>query len=292
VNVEWGIPFVLTTPYGVLNINDYGNPMADSGVTLKLDPSKCGTSAGIRLTRDNRSQKDGSIVHREFTEGYTIHFGGWLMLEPDVPACDADLRAAWDEIQLHMHVLLGNDQHLDGDTSRLTWQPTGFGDTRLLGDLRLLEEAQAAVGEAITEVAFALHSPYPYAISGTENTETLVDVGASAVITNGGNVPTFPVFKIHGPIAGMAQLTNVTTGHTFIYDTALPGASVIDVGDYGLVGTFAENIYLNGAGLNLKPGVDVEQSDYWPLAPGPNTVQIENGDSGVTIDVIWNDAWY
>lgn len=291
MNVEWDIPMELLTPYGTLPFNDEiggGNT-----VQLLLDPARCQTSAGIRLTRDPFSQRDGSIVHREFTEGYAVHMAGWIMADQDTPACAADLRETWETLQMHLHVLLGNDPGgvLTGDNNRLIWTPSGTGGVnRLLGDVRLLEEAQTSFDAGITQFAFALHSRFPYAISITEHTES-ISQGSSTVLANGGNVPTFPNFKIYGPLAGFAQITNETTGQTFVYDTALPGASIIDVGDYGFVGTFAENMYLNGAGLNLKPGIDVEQSDFWPLVPGNNNVSVD-GDTGISIDVIWNDAWY
>ncbi len=291
MNVEWDIPFDLTTPYGVLHLNDFDNPDGVSGVTLKFDPGKCSTSAGIRLTRDNLSQKDGSIIHREFTEGYTIHLAGWAMLDNDTPACAADLRIFWQEVQRAMHALLGNDVTLDGDNARLTWTPTAYGQDRILGNVRLLEEATCQIDEAIAEVAFALHSPYPYAIDATENTETITEGAGSVVLTNGGNVPTYPNMKLNGLIVGQARVNNETSGKSFVYDTGLPGAQIIGLGDYGFVGTFLENIYLNGAGANLKAGVDVEQSDFWALEPGDNTITVE-GDSGITVDVIWNDAWY
>lgn len=291
MNVEWDIPFTITTPYGDLTIGDFSNPEPLSGVTLALDPGKCGTAAGLRLTRDNIPQGDGSIIHREFTEGYTMKFGGWAMLDRDTPACAAELRVFWEEVQRHMHVLLGNDVPLNSDNARIGWQPTGFGDTRLLTNLRILEEAVASVEDVITTVAFALHSPFPYAISGTEQTTPAQEGGGSVVVTNGGNTPAFPNFKIYGPLVGFVQITNVTSGKTFVYDTALPGASVIAGGDYAFVGTFAQNIYLNGDEDNLKPGVDVQQSDFWTLEPGDNTITVD-GDSGVQVDIIWNDAWY
>ncbi len=288
MNVEWSIPFAITTPYGTLPLN---SEEIVSGVTLVLDPAKCGTSAGIRLTRDNISQGDGSIIHREFTEGYVMRFGGWLMLDKDTPACDSDLRSIWEEIQRHLHSLLGNDVPLDGDNARITWQPTGYGDTRLLGNIRLLEEAVATLDGGITDVAFAIHSPYPFAVSGTEQMETVTEGAGSIVITNGGNVPAYPNMKLNGLIVGQARVNNETSGKSLVYDTALPGAVVIGLGDYGFVGTFAQNIYLNGSGLNLKPGIDVEQTDFWTLEPGDNTISLE-GDSGITADIIWNDAWY
>lgn len=281
----------ILTPYGTLPLNA---PIGGGNdVSIVLDPARCQTSAGVRLTRDPYSQNDGSVVHREFTEGYAVHFAGWLMLTESQPACDSDLRETWETLQMHLHVLLGNDPGgvLTGDNNRWIWTPSGMGgENKLLGNIRLLEEAQASYDSGITQVAFAVHSPFPFAISETERTES-IGQGSSTVILNGGNVPAYPNFKINGPIAGFAQITNETTGQTFIYDTSFPGASIIDVGDYGFVGTFAENIYLNGAGLNLKPGVDVENSDFWTLAPGNNTVSVD-GDTGISIDIIWNYTWY
>jgi Siphovirus-type tail component, C-terminal domain len=288
MNVEWDIPFLLTSPYGTFPFNE---PEGISGMTLVLDPTKCSCSAPIRLTADNVSQGDGSILHREFVEGYQMRFGGWIMEAQDQPACAADLRSFWDELQRHLHALLGNDVALDGDNSRVQWTPTDYGQDRLLAELRLLEEAVAAYDGGVTSVTFAIHSRFPFAVDALEQTQRVEEGGGSEIVVNGGNAPAYPLFKFYGPIAGEVQISNLTRDQTWIYDTALPGASVILVGDYGLAGTFAQNVYLNGAGANLKPGVDVEQSDFWTLAPGPNTISVD-GDSGVQVDIIWNNAWY
>lgn len=292
MNVEWDIPFLLTSPYGDLPFNDYANPEPVSGVTLKLDPSKCSTSAGLRLTRDNLSQRDGSIVHREFTEGYTIHLSGWAMLDDDTPACGADLRAFYQELQRAMHALLGNDVVLDGDNARLAWSPAGYGQNRLLTELRVLEEVTVQIEEAIAEVSFALHSPHGYAIDALQQMENITDIGSSVVITNGGNTPTYPAILINGLVVGSAEIANAANGKTFVYDTGLPGAQIIGLGDYAFISTFGESVYLNGSGANLKAGVDVEASDFWPLEPGDNLISLPSGDSGLSVDIIWNDAWY
>lgn len=295
MNVEWDIPFVLTSPYGDLPFNDYGSPEPVSGVTWKLDPSKCSTLAPIRATNDNRSQRDGSVLHREFTEGYEIRLSGWAMLDDDTPACGADLRNFYQELQRACHALLGNDVVLDGDNARLTWTPAGYGDTRLMLNIRLLEEVAVQIDEAIAEVSVAFKGPLPYAVDGTEQTLTITEGTGSnpGVALNAGNTPEYPNIKVYGPIAGRFELSNAEAGKTFVYDTSLPGAHVILTGHYAFINMFEESIYLDGSGQNLKAGVDVENSDFYALEPGNNTLTLEPGtDSGTVADVIWNNAWF
>ncbi len=279
MNVEWNIPFELLSPYGTFPLNSAGGT---SGVSFVLDPTKCAAFAGIRETSDPMPQAHGSIIHREFSEGISMRFGGWVMLDRDVPACDADLRAAFDELSLHLHALYGADHVLGNDNARVTWSPTSAND-RILADIRLLEELTPTFDPAggPTEFTFAVHGKYPYALEEGETQTAL-----SATISNPGNCVVYPNFKVYGPCTTFT-LTNEETGQIILYDSGLPGAVAIGSGDYAFVGCFANNIYLNGDQVNLMAGVDIEFSEFFGLYPGSNQITITDA----TADMLWTPGW-
>lgn len=284
MNVEWDIPFTLTSPYGILDLNVIDGT---AGAAFVLDPTKCLAFAGVRSTIDPMPQAHGSIVHREYSDGYSMRLGGAIMLEKDVPACGADLRAAWDALQLHLHALLGGDAAsgivLSGDNNRLQWTPTDYGQDRILGDVRLLEELTPTFDPAggWVDFSFALHSPFPYAVDQHEDSPSL-----DVTIDNPGNCVVYPNFKVYGPTTDFV-ISNVTTGQEIRYDSSQPGGVAIGGGDHAFIGCFANNIYLNGASTNLMAGIDIENSEFFGLIPGTNVLEI----SGATADVIWNAGW-
>lgn len=278
INVEWDIPFQLTTPYGtfLFNQQEYA-----TGLYFLLDKTKCSAFRGLRATTDPMPQASGSIVHREYADGYSMRLAGWIMETADIPACNADLRAGWDQLSLHVNALLGDVLDLDGDSARIQWTPTDYGQDRLLGDLRLLEELTPAFDGAITEFSFAVHAPFPYAVDQTQHTDAL-----DITIDNPGNTVVFPNFKVYGATSGFG-ITNVTTGQAIIYDAAQPGGLPIDGGDYAFVSCFGNSIFLNGSGTNLLAGLDIESSEFFGLVPGENIIEV----AGATADMIWNAGW-
>ena len=56
---------------------------------------------------------------------------------------------------------------------------------------------------------------------------------------------------------------------------------------YAEIDTFRNTIYQNGAGANLKDGLDVEMTDFFGLVPGNNVITI----SGGSVTVLWQAAW-
>lgn len=278
MNVEWDIPFTLTTPYGtfLFNQQEYA-----TGLYFLLDKTKCLAFRGLRATTDPMPQASGSIVHREFADGYSMRLAGWIMETDSAPACNADLREGWDQLSLHVNALLGDTLDLTGTNSRIQWTPTSYGQERILGDLRLLEELAPTFDGALAEFSFAVHSPFPYAVDSTEHTDTL-----DVTIDNPGNTVVYPGFHIDGATSGF-DITNVTTGQTIIYDAAQPGAIPIGGGDSAFIGCFANNIFLNDDEDNLMAGIDVENSEFFGLVPGENQITL----AGATGYMRWNAGW-
>jgi hypothetical protein len=105
-------------------------------------------------------------------------------------------------------------------------------------------------------------------------------------LTNAGTAPMYPVFQVFGPTS-FFSIGNLANGLQFVYDASLPGASAIGSGDYAEITMFRNTIYLNGDQDNLKPGVNILLSDFFPLEVGDNIVTITGADALVK----WQSAW-
>lgn len=278
--VEWQIPFLLTSPYGTLALG--------AGTGYLFDDSRCSAGAAIRQTSDDIPQGSGRILHREYVSGYEMRIGLSFMDAPDQPSCAASLREKWEALQLHLGGLLCEFTFEENDVGnrRLQWTPADYGQDRIMIATRLLEELKTTTQDgAITGASFALHSPLSYVVDETENTES-ISAGGSATITNPGNVPIYPNVRVNGAASSFTY-TNETLGLAMVYDDTLPGAITIAGGDFGFFGHFANNAYLNGDEDNLKAGIGISDSDFFPLLPGANLISADGAD----IDVIWNAGW-
>jgi len=264
---EWDIPFVLTSPYGTLNLN------AATGDRYLLIASGCDMGAPLRVTKDNVPQGNGSIMHRRFEQGYECR----LTLQPWVderPACAADLVRMLDTLNKHVRGLLnaGDNQ------GRLAWLPSGIAGYRMLDDIRLLE--RLAIGSPDSGIAsivtFAIDTAYPYAQDLTQLSTAL-----NATLTNTGTVAYWPVIKVFGPTSAWT-LQNVTTGKQLVYNgTAIAG------GNYVEVDMFRNTMYLNGNGANRISSLNMLTSDFFPLEVGANIMTI----AGATATALWAPAY-
>jgi hypothetical protein len=283
MNVEWEVPMLLTSPRGTLKFNQADDA---TGGFFMLDPTKCLAKAPIRATVDQIPQASGSILHREYREGYVMTLAGAMMEAVDNAACGVLLREMWDVLGLHLNALeceVASDEN-DVVHRRIQWTPTSYGQDRILADVRLNEDPTQGL-DTWTTFIFSLHSPYPYAIDATETTTSIGD-GATVTITNPGNCPIFPAFKVNGAATAFTY-SNLTYGFDVIYDDTLPGAIAIPGGDYAFFNHFENNVFLNGDMDNLIAGVDLDNSDFFPLMPGANAIKI----TGAGMDVIWNAGW-
>lgn len=266
---EWaGVPFVLTSPYGTLNLND------TSGDRYLLIPSGCDMGAALRVTKDNVPQGNGSILHRRFEEGYVCNLQ-MMLWKDDAVACGADLVSMLDDLNLHVRGLLnaGDNQ------GRLAWLPSGSGSYRMIDDIRLLERLVVAAPDdgGGTVVTFAVDSAYPYAQDLTQQSTAL-----NATLNNTGTVAYWPVVQVFGATSAFT-LTNVTTGKLVQYaGTAIPGG-----GQYVEIDMFRNTMYLNGNGANLISGLNMLNSDFFALEPGNNALTI----TGATATVLWAPAY-
>ena len=205
------------------------------------------------------------------------------------PACGADLREMGEKLVFNLNAI----RKFTSDSQRLSWVPTGYGDDRMIDNIELLQiwtpsydlDGQEAL------IAFAVESPFPYAIDATELDPPTIDVGDDSVLTNAGNSEMAPVFKLHGPVTVAATITNITSGVQITYDPALPGAVNIPSGHYAEINVFNGTCIKDSDGDNLIAGIDPAGSDFWPIfnfAPGDNDVGLSGAG---TLDVIYNNAW-
>lgn len=288
---EWEVQFVLETQLGNLPFNQ---PL-DTDDTLRwfqLVPGKCNAVLPVRSTDDDVPQGDGKISHRRWRSGYQAHLAVVPLIwggDPDntaEPACGADLVAMLDILGLHLNELIRTGQ-IGGPGARLVWTPSGAPD-RMFDRVQLLatsplDAAGGDLGGALVE--FDIDSAFPYYIRASETDTTIAD-GATATITNEGNTDYFPVFQIFGGFTGFTLVNHSVQDSDgndieLVYDSTLPGAAVVAAGDYIEIEFFRETAYLNGHFSNRKAGIDWRQSDFFPLVPGDNNVEVNfTGPSG------------
>jgi hypothetical protein len=109
--------------------------------------------------------------------------------------------------------------------------------------------------------------------------------GGSTFITNGGNAPASPTFRVNGPITNPV-IRNETTGQEIrlIYDIAS--------GDYIDIDVIERTIVFN-SNTNRYSALDFANSEWWELVPGSNDVRITGSAFGspASLVVNWRDAW-
>jgi hypothetical protein len=309
VIVEWDNDWDLISPFGTLGLNKLVPYKSGELGYYLLDPARCQAGAARRITRDNIAQADGEITHRKFKTGYAIELNIQLWETLTQPACGGVLRQMADLLDLHLNAI----ENTDG---RLVWTPTDWPQggasppgRRILDKARSLGPSGSGAGggfvavvtekdteSPLTSVTFAVLSPLPYVMDLTQTTTQLYPTGA--VIYNDGNANMWPVIKIHGPctkvtIQNLDALDENGNVLQLVYDSTLPGAVAIASGHYAELDFFRNTIYLDGTGANLKAGINVLQTDFWPIVPGPNAINIPPPIGGATtnIEMLWNNAY-
>lgn len=268
---DWTVPATLASMYGDLNLN------AATGDRYLLVPNGCDMWWDVRGQQVNVPQQDGSLVQERFFTGTRLKLLISLW-EDDSPACNDTLTRMMDLFTKHAASMVRA-----AASGRFLWDPEGD-DIRLLDYMQIFDREQWDWSNPDTRVTVTFDSPFPYAI---DFTQISTNITGSSGLNNVGNVPFYPVFKVNGASSSFT-LSNNTTGLSIIFNSALPGASAIPGGSYLEIDTFRNTAYLNGAGANYKPGIDVQNSDFFPLVPGTNVIQITGAPS---VDVLWQAAW-
>ncbi len=299
---EWGtVPFWLETPEGTLALNQTGT----DNRRWQLIPSKCRGVLPVRQTEDLRPQGDGAIPHRRWRSGYGIH----LAMEPVIDnggddeytsACDADLVAMLDELGLHVNAMIRTGLLPGFPNARLVWTPSGASN-RMLDRAQLASEPQCEeLGGDLggTLVEFDIDTPYPYYMEETETDTTLYGAGPQTIV-NPGNIDFFPVFDFYA--AGEDVYAFTIWNHSIQdtdgmdlqvqFNSGLPGAIPISDGDFLRINFFRGTAYLNGDSTKYMAGIDMQGTDFFPLIPGANSIEILGGSGGGLALCRSNGAW-
>lgn len=294
---EWDVLFDLVTPIGTLPINQPLDTTSDR--RFQLNPARCTGFLPVRLTEDDIPQGDGKIPHRRWRSGYQIHLALEALVgtPPDLePACGADLVAMLDLLGWHLNEIIRTGLVPGAPNARLIWAPSGTSDDRMLDRAQLasgpIHNFDGVLGGSQVEVD--IDSSFPYYIAKTENQKQIGTGGSGGTetINNPGNTDYYPTVRVQGP-ASTFDIVN----HDVVdldgnplqltYDTALPGSAGIGSGDYVEIDFFRQTAYLNGNQANLKSGIDFRVSDFFPLAPGDNDIELVGADALV----LSNGAW-
>lgn len=272
---EWTAPFTLTSPGGDIDFN------VDSGSgEYRLVSDQCQVGVDLRITTDGLPQADGEVLHRRFKTGQTMRLVCQLLKNGEIAIGD-DLVTLWAALTA---ALEGIRNPAETDTCRIQWTPTGSSSDRALDRIRLLE-APSPAGLLPKLVTFAVDTRYPYAIDLGAVSATITP--SPSTIHNGGNTDSYPIVRLNGPFSFM-QIQNLTTGLSFTYDDTLPGAVAIASGHYLELDMFEMTARNDGdPGESRKAGIDVYTSDFFPLAPGDNSLETSAG----TATVLWNAAF-
>ena len=296
---DWTVPFLLRSrvytnspsPGGVsdnpLPINSIVTFPSGTGYYL-LREDGCSLVNQVRSTKEFVPQADGSILHCRFVAGMEMTLAIQMWQDAHTLACDTLLKEMVDTLNGYLYGLLNAGDN-DG---RIDWLPSGNSSVgssyRMLEDIRLLTyPAESHQTGSPYEVTVTLDTEWPYAVDETQLAPTFV--GGSGTITNYGNRPTYPVWKIYGPYDGFV-ITNLTTGDTFSYDSLQPSAPNIGVNDYIEIGTFKNTSFKNGSGANCDPGIVMATSDFFTIPPGTNSISVVYTGAVNVPDPVNNDS--
>lgn len=268
---------------------------------FQLNPARCSSSLPVRITEDDVPQGDGKIPHRRWRSGYGIT----LALEPfqsfdtetgiGEPACDQILQEMIDELGLFVNATIRTGLVSGLPNARVIWRPAGATDAtldRMLDRVQLVSVTPTQEGAlGGLQIIVQFDTPYPYYLREAE-TDVTVGITSPETVTNDGNVDHYPVMLIYGPTSYVEITNNSATDEngdpfTLIYDASLPGGVAIGGGDYVEVTFFDGKAYLNGSGAGRKAGLDFRYTDFFPIVPGDNEIEVV----GATVLVKTNAAY-
>jgi len=170
----------------------------------------------------------------------------------------------------------------------LTYTPTGLSARQRI--VRLAAGPTHS-GSYLKSFQFVLEAPDPLSYATTQQTSANITVNGAAVnITNGGDVATWPTFRLYGAVTNPI-IKNNTTGTTLELDF-VTGVVVAD-GTYLEVNTLAETVTLNTTGVSKIGALDPGTSEFWRLVPGVNAIEVDGTSPGANARgvVLWRDAY-
>jgi hypothetical protein len=273
---DWTVPFLLTSAdysASMLSINT----QTANGLYL-LRPEGCSLVNQVRSSKEMVPQEDGAILHRRFAAGMEMTLAIQLWETNEKIACDTLLQTMLDTLMGYLYGLL----NADDNEGRIQWLPDGNSSAassyRMLDDIRLASyPAESQQPGSPYEITVTVDCELPYAEDATQASPSLS--GGSGTITNYGNRPLYPVWKLYGPFAKVT-LTNTTPAPDtqFIWDEALPGAgAALTNAEYLEIDTFRNTVTKFAAGpvlSNAAAGIDMVNSEFFLIPPGANAITV------------------
>jgi len=284
---DWSVPFLLTSAdYSATKLDI--NTQTANGLYL-LRPEGCSLVNQVRSSKEFVPQEDGAILHRRFAAGMEMTLAIQLWETHDKIACDDLLQEMLDTLMGYLYGLL----NAGDNEGRIQWLPDGFSSTasnyRMLDDIRLASyPVESQQPGSPYEITVTVDCELPYALDLTEVSQSLT--GGSGTITNYGNRPLYPVWKIAGPfVAVTITNTTPTPDQQFVWDSTLPGSvTALDNDDYLEIDTFHNTVTKFKNGLpsacvfntavatlfNGAAGIDMLNSEFFLIAPGANAITV------------------
>lgn len=296
-NLEFDVAHQLVTPLGTLDLN------APAGLRYLIDSEGYRIVPSLRVTAENISQEDGSVLHPRYKTGLVATLKVYYMSTIDAdaetpspgaadqPACGAQLREMHETLTAYLDSIRRNTTA----SQRLVWTPTGAGDDRMLTEIQTLAWTDPGyeLEGALAHVSFAVETPFPYAISATE-TDTAIADGGTENIENAGSADFSPVVEVAGPFTDFT-LTNLDdldrdgNPRSVVYDSARPGALSVGALSHAELDFFRGTIILNGDETDLVAGLDPLATDFWKLRSWgrDNRITITGADCTVKSNHAW-----
>lgn len=276
-NLEWEVEHQIVSPQGTLLLN-----VADPTTQYLYKVLSTGYKIvpGMRVTQDNVSQQDGSVLHPSYKTGLVATLTVQYSLSKDGGivnfdyACEADLRLMHEALILHLNAI--RKPSADPNTmQRLIWTPTGLGQNRMLTRVQLLTWADPEFQDPGWTVAFSLFSELPYAIDADESSLAVTDGGGPVLIPNAGNAEFFPVMQVASGTSSFT-ITNNDSGEEVVYNGAAIG------GSYAELVFFDGTAYQDGDSTDEIAGISPTATDWFTIKPnGGTNVSITGADMTV-----------
>lgn len=265
------------------------------GALFLIQPDGYKIVPSMRVTQDNVSQQDGSVLHPRWTSGlvatmkvcYALAPLGYVVTSESTPAANelstptnVELRIMHEQLILHLQDLLRASAD-PNNLQRLLWYPTSYGQARMLTGIQTLAWADPVFEVPFTCVTFSLEGPLPYAIDANEMDPTITGGAGPTLLPNAGNAPCYPVVQVNGPFTSFT-LSNNDTGEAVVYS----GAAVAS-GHYAEINFFDGTVYLDSSSTDLIASIDPTLTDFWTIAPGGSNVVL-SADAPSALVKHWN----
>ncbi len=270
--------YTLTNPAGDIAVfNDQSSPNY-VGALVGEEAVSGLDSPEVRNAIYDMVEADGAIL------GPQYHGMRPVVLQPSILA---DSVASRNEMESRLRRVVNGCMRGDGT---LAWTPDG--SIEQFVTVRKYQRLQIKGGWR-KDAMVSLVSGFPYIQSTALRTQTAA-FNTDQVIENQGEEFGPPaLIRINGPSSGSA--TGPTIRRTYdsvAYELALPGL-VVASGTYIDIDPWDKTI-VTSAGASAYSSLSFNDSTWWALGPGNNTVRLEwdsGTTTGSTFRIDWRDTW-